>query len=945
MKKMFGGALVIQSVRNISVACLAVTLLILPAVFADDANSQPSPPPEKPEVTTPPVSLPPPTEEATPPPTPATAESPAAEQQPPQPSTEKEAPQGEKPVKLKPMIVTGSHIPTLEEQPVAPVIRIDREQIDRTGAQTLQEVMRRIPQNTSGSFAENNPQSFNPGSANVSLRGLGAQATLVLINGRPVAPYGFAQNINGVESLFVDLNSIPLGAVERIEILKDSGSAIYGSAAIAGVVNIILKSDYQGLEVTTQYGNTTDKDLGEQLHTFLGGINSEKGNLMLFTDYYDRNSQFLRDRAVSKNADHTSQGGVNFDSSASPQAAVIDPFGNNGPSGFVYVPPTGATSVNQLSPFALPGSRYNFNQVIVDIPATTRYGGYAVFDYKFTDVLSAFVEAQYRNIKTDNPIAATPVFGDTDGFTVGPNNPYNPYRGLTNAPIAFRWRINQAGGREDTQTTDFIRFLPGLRLAVGETWNIETAFLYNTSKTLDDGKNFISAPALQAALNDTNPATALNVFGGPNYVNNPATIEGLKVRTTREGNSEIWQYDIKAAGTIYNLPAGPLGLAVGGNTGYESLSDTPDTLSQQFQVVSQGGNLPANGNRDTDALYAEVDIPIFSPQNEIPMIHQLEVDLAGRFEYYSDFGTTEKPKVSVKWSPIKPLLLRASYSEGFRAPTLSELFLQNVGFQDGLIDTLRCPDPNNVNNINCGQLQYRILSGGNPNLSPENSDSIYLGGTVEPPFIKGLSLSVDYVHIHINGVIAADDLQRILNLPPAQQAGLVIRNPDGSIVAINQRLQNFSQQVSESLDFDGTYNLPTEIGSFAFDAHGTYLLDFSQQQRAGDPNDHLAGTYDYPYLRANASVFWTSKDTKLTLGPTVYFVGSYMDQFQAKRVPQFVTLDLQASYNLPWQATITVGIINVTDEPAPFSDQAEGYDTSQSDNRGRVVYFKLTKQF
>jgi outer membrane receptor protein involved in Fe transport len=864
--------------------------------------------------------------------------------------------------KLEPVLVTGSNIPTLEAEPVAPVTRISREDIDRSGAVNVAEVLRNIPQNSGGSYGENNPQSFNPGSANVSLRGLGAQSTLVLINGRRIAPYAFAQNINGVSSSFVDLNSIPLGAVERIEVLKDSGSAIYGSDAVAGVVNIILRQDYEGVLTDALVGNTFDNDMFEQQYTFLGGLKGEKHNMMFFTDYYDRHAQFLRDRAISANANHTKNPAGNrfdFRSSVSELGFLLDPVTFDR----LYVPLSGATSVGDLSPDPFDdgsakngNSFYNFNRDVVDWPETTRYGGYLVFNYDFTEQITGFIEAGYRNIRTHNEIAPTPIFGDTDGITIGPDNPYNPYNGISPDPIFFRRRMVEAGQRINDQDTDVVRFLPGVNIKVNENWNVSSAFLYSMSKTHEDGRNYLSLDATQAALNSTNPATALNPFVGLGP-NNQALIDSLKVKTTRDAKNELYIYDLKGHGALYDLPAGALALALGGETRYETLRDVQDSLSEQLKIISQGGNKPVEGEeRWSDALYAELSIPVFSSKNEKFLLTQLELQLAGRFEYYEGFGTTEKPKVGLKWAPHKDVFLRGSYSRGFRAPTLAELFLANVGFQDALIDEARCPDPTDTSDPDCGTTQYKIFSGGNPDLSPEDSESFYLGTTYEPQAgpLKGLSVSVDYSHINVYDVIQATDPQDALSLPLADQTGLVIRNPPsatdiangepGEIQYINSQLRNLASRKVDTVDLEVRYNWETgKCGLFTFDVNGSYLINWQEQFDSTSPHFQYAGSLAYPKIRGNGSVFWTYK--RWSLGPTVNYIGDYMDQFGVRRVREFVSVDAQVTYQAPWQTTITFGVTNIGDEPAPFHNQSEGYDTQTHDNIGRSWYFKVSKVF
>lgn len=854
--------------------------------------------------------------------------------------------------KLKPTIVTGSNIPTLDEVPIAPVSKIDREDIERSGAGTITEVLRRIPQsNSNGSFQETQSSSFTPGSAAIALRGLGAERTLILLNGRRITPYPFAQNFDGLQASFVDVNGIPIAAIDHIEILQDSGSAIYGSDAIAGVVNIILKRDYNGAEITSEFGDTTHKDLFTQSHSLLGGITSGKMSMMLAIDYYERNSQFLRDRPVSK---------YGFYSSASPLGTVFDPDPLSPDYGVpFYIPPTsdGTLTPGDLSPSPFNESYFNTNPNIVDWPEVTRYGAYVTFNYDITEKVRFFVDGWYRNNKTHLEVNPTPIFGDLDGFSIGPDNPYNPYPGFA---TPFRWRPLQAGRRINDIETDFVRLLPGVDIKINDDWNLQSAFLYNPVKTLDIGYNRLNAAAFQAALNDTNPATALNPTGGLGYQNNQATIDAMKVRTFRKATYDFWSYDIKVDGKLFDLPGGPVGIAFGGETRDEKMTDVPDSFSEAGLIVSEGGNDTSKGDRDSDALYAEVTIPFFSKENALPGLRSLQVQAAGRFEYYSDFGTTEKPKVGLKWQPVDSVALRGSYSEGFRAPTLPELFTaQSVGFADNLVDTARCAVDPSLPDCTAGLVQYKTIQGGNPNLDPENSESWFVGGSFQPPFIKGLTLNADYSHIDVTDVIANQSAQYIIN-NPGQFPGAVIRGvpqfpgDPGPIISIDQIPYNINKQTVDSVDMGINYLLDTDgAGLFEFDVKGTYYASFKRATPESGSFQY-AGEDSFPKVKGNASVFWTFK--RFSCGPTVNYTSGYHeyrgfidptlgDGTFAHDVGSWWTVDLQASYEFPYDTTVTLGCLNVADMDAPYSYLSEGYDNTVHDNRGRFVYARFNKKF
>ena len=922
---------------------LGLQLILTAVTLAEEA----APPASTSETVTPAVQAPSAPEAAVP----------AAEQP-------KPAATGEKVQRMKPILVTGSNIPSLEDQPVAPVLQLDKEYIDRSGARTVAEVLQRIPQNNGNqSFSEKgSSSSFTPGTASVALRGFGPQETLVLVNGRRVSSSPFGDNFGGVQASFVDLNTIPVSAVERVEVLKSGGSAIYGSDAIAGVVNIILRSDYNGMEISSQYGQAARSDIGQQSHSLVAGLTSGKAQLMVFLDYYQQNSSFLRDRPISKK--------FAFNSSNGGQATFVDPRPGSPTEGErLYVPPGGAPGgAGDLTTDPTAGTGpdvnvFNTNIRLVDSPETQRYGGYTTFTYDITDNLQFFVEAAYRNVQTTFQVNPTPIVGDQDGWAIGPNNPYNPFPGFS---TTVKWRLFQAGPRINKINTDMAHVLPGLRLKIGESWNIETAYNYYTVTSTDNGENFLSTTALTAALNDTNPATALNPLSGPNG-QNQATIDSLKVRTTRQGVYDYWEYDIRASGNTIDLPAGPVAIAIGGSTRWESLSDTPDSLSDQGLIVSQGGNPKSSGSRDSDAIYWESFLPLVSPQRNLPGVYSLQLQGAGRFEYYSDFGTTVKPAAGIKWQPVKELAIRFNYSQGFRAPSLSELFIgQSAGFEQGIADTARCqpaaangfPDTDDV--CTGRNIQYKVVTGGNPELDAENSDSYYVEAAYQPPFVKGLTVTVGGGYIKIKDVISAPSAAFVVQNPGLFPAGSVIRdvnNPafvgdPGAIIQINSQNVNINEQETYFVDLDVTYVYDTEsIGSFTSELMATYVPTFTQTSpEAGSVQ--LAGNGSFPKVRGNQSVYWRGpKDTwaeKFGFGPTFNYWSSYNEVlYPPRRVKEWWTVDLQASYEAPWQTTITLGCQNVADRNAPRSlgQNGEGYDAAVADNTGRFIYARVTKKF
>ncbi|MED5381543.1 MAG: TonB-dependent receptor plug domain-containing protein, partial [Verrucomicrobiota bacterium] len=262
---------------------------------------------------------------------------------------------------LTPVVITGSNIPTVELEGPSPIVRIDREEINRSGAETVGELLRRLPQNNQGSYDEKFQNSFAPGTSGVSLRGLGMSYTLILVDGRRLGNYSMAQNMT---TAFSDLNGIPMAVVERVEVLLDGASAIYGSDAIAGVVNIITRDNFEGLEINASYSNTTDADMGTQRYSITGGTTSENGNAWVTVDYMQRNSVQMDDRDFSASANQTGAGGYDFrSSSGNPGSIKILPGSENGYESGFYMIPSGSTGTPTAEEIiGAPGiNRFDYN--------------------------------------------------------------------------------------------------------------------------------------------------------------------------------------------------------------------------------------------------------------------------------------------------------------------------------------------------------------------------------------------------------------------------------------------------------------------------------------------------------------------------------------------------------------------------------------------------------
>jgi len=868
---------------------------------------------------------------------------------------------------LTPVVITGSNIPTVELEGPSPIVRISREEINRSGAETVGELLRRLPQNNSGSYDEKFQNSFAPGTSGVSLRGMGMSYTLVLVDGRRLGNYSMAQNIT---DSFSDLNGVPMALVERVEVLLDGASAIYGSDAVAGVINIITRDNFEGLEINAGYSNTTNSDMGTQRYSITGGTVGENGNAWVSVDYMQRNSLQHDDRDYSASANYSPKG-VDFrSSSGNPGSIKILPGSESGfESGFYKIPAdsTGTPTAEEI--IGAPGiNRFDYNPWMTLTPEFERIGAASRINYTLTDYATAFVSTTYRNIKTHQEMAPTPAFGDIYGYNIPATNPFNPF----GEEVTMRHRLIEVGPRISDINSDIFRVLPGVKFDIGDSWQAETAFLYNKVETVDFGSNYVSADALNEALASDDPATAYNPFGAGLGVNSPSVLDGLRVNTVRRAESELRMFDVKAAGDLAELPGGTLALAVGAETAKEDVSDLGDSLSMANKIVGSGGTSNA-GSRSRDAAYAEFMIPIIGEDNRVSGIHSLGVQAAWRFENYSDFGSADNPKVGVKYSPTERVLLRATYQTAFKAPSLQQLYMGQSYSHNFLVDPARGDD----------DMQYEVVGGGNSDLQPEEADSISIGAVFDIPMPENmdLSVSVNWSQIELEDQVAGVGAQYMLS-NESIFGSAITRNeqtdadkaadnpgPDGffgtedhpewgeddipnggipgTIKRINNSYRNLAEVNVESFDISIDYGIDTSVGYFGVDLRAANLDSYEYKARPTDEFVEQVGSYAVPEWRGNLSVWWNYD--KYSAGATVNYVDGFAQQYAfIPEVDSHTTLDLQATYDLTDNSRITVGALNVTDEDPPWSDsETEGYSFATAGHSpwGTVLYARATVRF
>ena len=879
------------------------------------------------------------------------------------------------PQKIEKIEVTGSSIKRVEGESALPVTIIKREEIVRSGVTTAAELLNRISANNTGGYAETTAigDQGSPGFAGASLRGLGSNATLVLLNGRRVSNFAFG-NTGGFSNGSADLNAIPLAAIERVEVLKDGASSLYGTDAIGGVINFILRNDYRGFEGTAYYGNSQAGGGQKKRATLTGGIgdlDTQKFNIFGTLDYQKSGRLRAQDRAFSKTAlIRHADGTVDKTSANSFPANIYDPYG----AGFVN--PTAAEGCRppaSLKRTPASGScRFDYASVIDIIDPSERTNAIVRGVLQIAPDHQLYAEGTYSRNRYQFVISPTPasfatthadpVTGATAHILYPAGGPFYPGLGITPAvpgltpgPIDLFYRTFELGGRADVSTTEAYRGVFGAKgTFVG--WDYDTALLYSKSKGTDVfTTGYVSENRLIAAM-----ATGLiNPFDF-NNAQGQALLQSTQISNvpTRTSETTTKSVDGKVSKELAQLPAGPLALALGADYRRETLADIFDPIVSSGDILGGGGALKSStGSRNVKGTFAELNVPI---------IKNFETTLSARYDKYSDFGSTVNPKIAFRWQPAKTFLARASYGKGFRAPSLYDIFtpVQTGNTANANSDFVRCPVTANAAQ-DCN-IQFNTRTGGNPALKPENSEQATLGFVFEPT--ERTSIGIDFYKINKSQNISTLT-DSVIFASAASQAkyeanGTITRFPGTQVVNgvtlplpiafVNLFTTNLGNIHTDGIDLDATYKGPaTDIGRFSVNFSGTYVHKFEIQLEQGGVYTENAGIFfnGGPVIRWQhyLAFNWDQGPWAATLAQN--FQLGYGDDAAPpeRRVTSYETYDLYGSWSGIKNLTLALGVRNLLDRDPPYSRQGQtfpvGYDPRYTDPRGRFFYGSVTYAF
>jgi iron complex outermembrane receptor protein len=629
---------------------------------------------------------------------------------------------------LEQLTVTGYLIPRVGDGP-QPVTSYDRDYIQKLGYQTVTDVLQNLP-SAVGNFGPNTTAgfSFSPGSASIGLKGLPPNDTLVLVDGLRYPQYPFPQANTAAIISFVDLNSIPIGAVDRIEILNDGGSATYGNDAVAGVVDVILKNEYNGGDIVNYFGVSQRGDQETYHGSFVGGItqkfsDTSKLSVVAAFDYYSQGPIMLVDRQNSS-LEFSRLSSKYPDQPIFPNYAgqFTDPFFNFYQVKSGTIPPIIASDF-LITPASISQTIPEFNQKYVQLlPREERLGGLIKLTSQVTDWLKLY---DWLTIQRNEELSSYgpnqgvyfPSPNNSGGAIVPANNPFNPFR----APLTIQGlALGEFGPFRSDTTVTTIRNVVGATIQLPRDWLIDVNFLYGESDGIQTSNNNFTVNGLQAALDGTLPGHVgqfFNPFADESVVGPNRAFYGdkqLVASIWEEARTDILQYHATVGGTLVELPDGPLTIAGGFEYRSELFVQGQDQNSKFANITDPQYSLGklTNGRSYIWSIFGEADIPIIGNQWSWPGLHDIDVALSERQDYYSDFGSAAKPKIAVRYKPFNDLTLRATYSEGLVAPSLPELFgAPVIGFAPVI-------DPKSPQS---GSIPVLSQVTGNSNLKPANA--------------------------------------------------------------------------------------------------------------------------------------------------------------------------------------------------------------------------------
>jgi len=987
---------------------------------------------------------------------------------------------GATPDTSKDIVVVGSQIKGSRVTTALPVTVFDAKQIDATGAVTGDDLIRAIPQMGEITFnPSNNPQTSNAARGDVNsinLRSLGVGNTLVLLNGRRLASHPVSQAGEGnVPVLGYNSNSLPVAGIERLEILRDGAAAIYGSDAVAGVVNTVTRDDFDGLSLNARYGYAQGTHRNEWEvyglagHNFAGG----RGNVTLMLDYTRRTAQLAEDEPYTATADLRSYFADNPAYAGNTSAdgrATQSPWANltivGGPGtirqgtraltssagafhtqsildpGCVFTinAETCLGTGTRATTTTLRNERFDGAVGTTVAPRINRFNSFLTGHYDVSETFTLYTELGYYRAQSH---AIQPPTINLNAIVIPASNYYNPFGpvtfangqtnpnripGLTNVPVAglpvtlSTYRFVDSGPQYVDVVNWQSRFLAGAKGKIG-SFDFDSAILYSEAQATDRS-DAINMTRLQQSLALSTP-DAYNPFSGgcsatPSVgdctPSSATSINSFLFKLQRRDTTTLLLGDFKLSNAhLFALPGGDVGLAMGVEGRRETQRDERDSnlngdipftdavtgAVSTSNVAAVSPTPSTSGSRFVASAFAELAVPLVSPEMHIPLVRRIDVQLAGRYEHYSDFGSVAKPKVAAAWDLFDGLRLRGSYSMGFRAPNLEQTHTVAYSRLGSNTDFYRCEADLRATRITtfnaCSRgISYSIFVSGNPELKPEKSRNWTVGTVLQPRFIPSrfgkITVTADFWSIQQTGIVGqfgpqnALVLDYLLRLQGSSNPNVIRAAPTaddtplfagtglaaaGAVTRINDQFVNLLPQTVQGIDLAFIYQLRhTAVGDFDLNINAAKLTKYSRQtppavqvlfdaRTANQINaatpltdaSNLIGVRGKPRWRVSGSLTWDIEQVEF--GAFANYVGTVYDTNFLDANGNPFMLEGQTTFNFYGQYKVKggplddtrfrIGVRNLFDKQPPIT--ADGYLGSLYNPYGRYWYFQVGKRF
>ncbi|MEZ5486379.1 MAG: TonB-dependent receptor [Steroidobacteraceae bacterium] len=910
---------------------------------------------------------------------------------------------------LAEVVVTGSRIQRRDASAVGPLTTLTAEDIALAAPTSAGDLLQALP-SVGVSLNSNGTQGTSFGVSSINLRYLGSaegsgNRTLVLVDGHrwinAVGGRGFRD--------FVDLNTIPLGIIERIEVLKDGASAIYGADAIAGVVNIQTRRSFDGFDASLRYG-ITDRGDNQNVSGFVNwGRQGERASTLLSLSYSDTEPVRTDDRALTTRARApltaapTSPRGLYVLPGLANNAYFGTPagFAANAANAITRLPDvttigSGALADDSFRLARLPGDDYNTQaQGIYALGPSERIGAFARFGYAFHDRLEMRAELLYN--RRESSQLFSPVLLDlrgSNGFSISNDQAFNPFGTANGVPTAnalafggntFRMQrvATDVGNRDNQQKIDTVRAAIGFdgRVEFGGEWHWDAFLSWSRNEAEFRAVNQVNLEAIFLALRSPASCAAtpgcvpLNMFGSMT----PQMADWIRYNGYDEQEANQTDFALNVSRELFAMPAGPVGFAAGYEYRREKAVDRPDafaaTLSSVLPTIASGARQapttaqsrePTTGSYDLNELYAEVSVPLLADR---PFARNLDLDAAVRYSDYSTVGGETTAKFGLAWRPVGPALVRGTYSQGFRAPSILELYqgTRNTNFQAvdpcngggaGRPGCAGVPTTYNQNQFGGGTINGVVA--GNPNLEPETADTYSLGLALTPESAPGASFTFDWFRIEVEDAIAAQTPQQILQACANRQVfcDLVNRAASGEVLALRQAVVNLASIRVSGFDASARWVFDTAAGRFEPSIDASYLDTFRTSTVQPDGSllvDERAGKSDQPrstFPRWKAQAGLRYGRGALDANWKARYIGSSYDvpnnAVNGGEIDAVIYHDLQVAMSFAdSKYRVALGIDNMFDKqpPASAANNPINFDIYTYDIRGRYLYATIGAKF